>query len=500
MDRGDMKARVASLAAFVLPLLAAAPAAANGRYPSAQQLLVDPNDASQIWLRATYGLVTSNDTGKNWDWLCEAAVGYDAREDPMLAIAHGGKIFSGAFSGLSVTSDHGCNWLPDATIGNTYVRDVAADRAGAHVYAITSVARDNGNYDMTVWRSAGEPPVFAALGTPIASDSFGFTIDVAPSDPDRLYISGAVWPLSPAAGDAGTPSLRDAAPSGPNGPAVFFRSTDGGKTWTRRRLLGASLYNTPYIAAVDPINPDVVYVRVRGQPQTRGTITSRLLYSDDAGDSFREIFHASADMLGFAVSPDGKKAFVGLGDARDLSGQRQVDPAVLGIYQADTASFAFSRIFEGQIGCLTYTDDTLYACGAHTSTHFEIAASKDDGKTFTPLLDFGQIRGPLACPVTSAERALCTPAWPAICDPVGVCPSTSGSGGSGGTSTTDASVPPVGAEPEPPKTTRPSNDSGCCGSGSKTAMNPSNAMSGLGVAFAACVGLGSRRERRRRRS
>jgi MYXO-CTERM domain-containing protein len=127
-------------------------------------------------------------------------------------------------------------------------------------------------------------------------------------------------------------------------------------------------------------------------------------------------------MLGFALSPDGKRAYVGLGDSRDLSGQRQVDPAALGIYEGAAPEFAFTRVFTGQIGCLAYHGTTLFACGAHDSTGFELAASTDDGRTFTSLLDFGQIRGALECAPGTPTAVNCVPAWPAVCDPIGVCP------------------------------------------------------------------------------
>lgn len=471
-----MKARALTTAVFGSYLLAAGPAAANGRYPSAQQLLVDPDDPENLWVRATYGLVNSRGRSE-WGWVCEDAIGYGSGEDPMLVMAHGGRLFAGAFAGLFVSADGGCSWSLEPSMAGLQVRDIATDAAHASVAALTSTPLDNGDYELRVFRSSGDPPQFAALGRPIALDLLGFTIDVAPSDPRRLYVSGAMWPLAPSA-DAGPPPEKpDASPRGPNGPAFLLRSRDGGETWERRRLRGASLYNEPYIAAVHPTNPDVLYVRVKGPDQQQGFISSHLLYSDDAGDSFREIFRGPADMLGFALSPDGGRVYLGLGDSRELSGFRKVEASALGVYEAAAPEFAFSRVFEGQIGCLTYSGSTLFACGAHYSSGFEIAASKDDGRTFETLLDFGGIQGPLRCEGANDVGPECGPAWPATCEPIGVCPSRGA----------DASSEPAPA---------PQTDSGCCGSESKrSARGGKPAGAALALALAASLAL-----RRRRRS
>src|SRR3954471_21354188 len=105
--------------------LGATLASANGRYPYAQQLLVDPGDPNRLWLRATYGLLTSADGGQSWDWICEAAVGYSTQEDPMLAITADGKVLVASVEGVLVSPDHGCSWSASPGIGDRYVRDLA---------------------------------------------------------------------------------------------------------------------------------------------------------------------------------------------------------------------------------------------------------------------------------------------------------------------------------------------------------------------------------------
>jgi photosystem II stability/assembly factor-like uncharacterized protein len=403
-------------------LTSALSASANGRYPFAQQLLVDPSDPNRLWLRATYGILTSADAGVSWGWVCEAAVGYDPLEDPMLAITGDGRIFVGATHGLFRTSDHGCSWSADTDIGDRTILDLAVEHDGKHVLALTKVNEKNGNYDLVVFRSDDQAERFAALGPPISLDLLGQTVDPAPSDSNRIYVTGVVYPLAPAA-DAG-PSQPDASPNLGDAPGILMRSRDAGGTWERLRIPGASLDKPPFIAAVHPTNPDVLYVRVQGEARASGPIDSFLLYTDDAGGTWKEIFRGSADMLGFSLSEDGGEVRIGLGasqDPNDPSSGRQVDPGALGIYRANAPTFSFTHLLVGQVGCLTDAGPRLYMCGSHDSEHFEVGVSTDDGVTASGLVDLQGVRGVAVCPPTSTTALQCADQWQYVCGQLGHC-------------------------------------------------------------------------------
>ena len=81
--RGPLASAVALGA---LMLLAGAAARANGRYPLADQLVIDPENPAHIVARATFGLLDSDDGGKNFRWVCETAIGYFGVEDPPIAV------------------------------------------------------------------------------------------------------------------------------------------------------------------------------------------------------------------------------------------------------------------------------------------------------------------------------------------------------------------------------------------------------------------------------
>ncbi len=79
--------------AFVLMVVSTpATAAANGRFPDADQLVIDPADPTRLVLRATFGMLQSMDAGVTWTWLCEQVIGYGGMDDPPIAITGDGTL------------------------------------------------------------------------------------------------------------------------------------------------------------------------------------------------------------------------------------------------------------------------------------------------------------------------------------------------------------------------------------------------------------------------
>ncbi len=153
-------------------------------------------------MRATYGILLSRDAGKSWSWICEGAVGYGNVEDPMMAFTADGTILAGIFEGLSVGQPDGCTWaFAPGGLADKYVIDLALEKADASPGVLiisNSVGQD----------AAGRPSSSPALAdrrqrqgpgprpASISRRSFlGLTADTAPSNPQRVYLSG---PLRPA--------------------------------------------------------------------------------------------------------------------------------------------------------------------------------------------------------------------------------------------------------------------------------------------------------------
>lgn len=86
---------------------------------------------------------------------------------------------------------------------------------------------------------------------------------------------------------------------------------------------------------------------------------------------------------------------------------------------ARTADFAFTQRSKIEIQCLAFSPDGLLAC-SNERHGFVAGLSRDDGATFSPVLRFCNIRGPLSsCPAGSATQYECVaggkiaqPRWP----------------------------------------------------------------------------------------
>src|SRR5581483_6730985 len=90
-------------------------ARANGRFPTADYLVVGPGSASDlIALRTTFGIVVSRDHGHTWRWICEDAYGGAGMADPSAAIGMDGTLIlglTGVMMDVGITTSRSlCTW------------------------------------------------------------------------------------------------------------------------------------------------------------------------------------------------------------------------------------------------------------------------------------------------------------------------------------------------------------------------------------------------------
>jgi photosystem II stability/assembly factor-like uncharacterized protein len=362
---------VASGAMLVLPRAALA----NGRFPAAGQIAVDPADPSHLVVRTTFGLVATRDGGARWSWICEQAMGLGGAQDPMTAVGGGGALLVGAAEGLLVSRDGGCDWAHGpAGVGDHYCTDLATLRDHPERAIFLESVAVGAGFATEVWTTSDSAKTVTQLGADLPDEFIGLTLDVAPSDPTRIYVSG-----------------RRGAPSY---PGAMVRSTNAGATWEPIDPPGLDASNLPFIAAVGPNDADLVYVRVDG-PEG-----DRLLVTRNGGATWATAFEAKGALLGFALSPSG--AMVALGGDQD------------GLYRASSADLAFEPVSNSSIRCLTWTGAGLYACGDEMTDGFTVGLSTDDGASFTPVMHQGNVCGPLACPAGSSVAGACPAAWDAV--------------------------------------------------------------------------------------
>lgn len=446
-------------------------ARANGAFPNVSQLVAAPDDPAHMVLRGTFGLLVTRNGGADWDWLCEAGMGYQDLEPPFTVLA-GGTILLALPSGVMRSDPSGCDFTHAEGIEGPVVDVSRVMKRPGEAVALSTDERSS-----RVWHSTDGGLRFRPLGAVL--DGFvATTLDVAPNDPERLYVSGV---------DA-------------DGRTLLLRSSDAGDSFERTELPATESVRRPFIAAVGP-DDDHVFVRLDGLPGT-------LLVSRDGGRTFESVLELRIPIQGFALSPDGTSVLA----------TNSYD----GSFRADLATLAFEKVACRGPSCLLWTDGGLFGCGTNLPDGFILGASNDRGDTFERVLDLSCVRGPLACDPESSTGATCEAAWPMIrtqigaetCSPppaptplacgldgeggaAGASGNSGGAPGEGGTAGAGAAAGGSDAAGRPPVSPlAPGGDSGCgC-----ELPRESRSKSATATAFLALLGISlARRATGRRR-
>lgn len=430
-------------------------ARANGRFPFANQVVVDPGDASHLVLRTSYGFLQSFDAGASWQWLCEKSVGYSGTYDPAIAVTDKGTILAGLLYGVSVGTSRGCDFhsSPSTVLQKQDVIDVTVSKSDpSRAVAVTSTAISGADagFNVVVAATTDDGATWTQQGTAIPVDFVAETIDVAPSDDKRIYVGGF----------HGTPHV----------PSIE-RSDDGGATW-RRLDVGVALGcghppcdASAFIGAVDPKDPDRVYVRLDLADWPRDL----LVVTKDGGKTWETVFTAKEKLLGFALSPDGSQ--VAVGSTKD------------GVHVASTTDLAFTLRSCITTTCLAWADAGLYACGIEYPDCFTLALSTDRAQSWKPLYHLSDL-SQLSCPSSSTTGSLCPAFWD---DPVGQgVVQTLGVGSEPAECVADAAPGEAGCFP-------PALDSGAekGAEHEPSVPSPSNGKSGCGCAVVGASGVSS---------
>jgi photosystem II stability/assembly factor-like uncharacterized protein len=370
-------------------VLLAPVAQANGAFPAVSQLVSDPSDPAHLVLRSNFGLLTTRDSGTNWDLVCEGGVGYQNVEPP-IAVLDDGTTIAALPAGIAFSAAAECDFSMGAGV-TSYVADVS--RVPGSPSQAVAVSVDIDRNESTLWRSADGGKSWQTPGFPV-SDLNAATLDVAADNTDTLYLSG----ISSSGG-------------------ILLQSIDAGRHWGIHKVPGANQLSAPYIAAL--ADAQTVYLRLSGTP-------GQLLITHDGGLHFETVLTFQGSLDGFALSPDGKLALA--------SGRAD------GVWRAPTASLVFEQLSCAKLRCLSWTAAGLFACADEFEAGFLVGESRDSGQSFEPRLHLPCVRGPLACASGSSVGAVCPAAWPAISEQLGndcanagsFVPSTACAPGSGG--------------------------------------------------------------------
>lgn len=396
--------------------LASSPAQANGRFPGAVQLVLRGNAGA---ITTSFGVITTANSFASTHWVCERSLGYEPTQSNELgaAVFPSGAIgITGAF-GLTLSTNVGCDnpRLP-GPVGQFWIADISVDEQNPTSGIVLSRGPNGSTCAGELFESTDEGATWNPVGSKLPDGFCALTVDSAPTDSQRIYVSGNV---DRAIEDGSTHLVGQ-----------ILVSDDRGKSWTARDIPDETL---PFIGALDPIDRDTVWVRT-----LKGIDAGDVLVSHDAGKTFTKIATLTGYALNFygptglAVSPDGSKtAFGSLNEGlfvmeRDGAPQKRSDLPIL---------------------CLTWNADGLYACSApNYCAPFFIGRSTDEGKSFTTILPSLDIEGDqTTCDPASTVARDCPQEWARFKARMRTC---NDDGGTPTDASPDAGEPPRGPPPD----------------------------------------------------
>lgn len=407
--------RLLSLAAALTICAAAVPAHANGRLPATVKVK-SRNDF--VLLPTTFGLLLSSDSGASFQWICESNIGYGGTYDPDYAISANGDIWATTFDGLRVSHDGGCTFETLAgNLAGRFISDVEVGSDGR-----IWVGSATGGEPNDVFVSTDDGATFDSAGLP-DDVSWWRSIQIAPSDPDTIYVAGF--------------KLGDMANNIP-AEALLRRSIDGGQNWDTLAVTDFAFGSQPnlFLLGVSPTDPTVLFARVLGARDPAGDDIYR---SIDGGDTWTKVLEMGDFITAFQVVDDGsaldsQTVIAGtvapcMGDAAD---------AAKGCVQVSSdggATFA-AAASQPKMACIDQNDSgDLLACGSNWEPdNFALGSSKDKGASWQKVFRFSDIAGPLECPESSPQHECAAFDWPPLCVQLGICSATdAGPDGDGGT-------------------------------------------------------------------
>lgn len=431
-------------------LAAASVVHANGRSPATMDIhfraqssvegesLVDRDVLAGL----TFGLVVSHDRGATWHWFCENAIGYGGLYDPDYEWTAKGGILATTFDGLKLDRD-GCTF--EATnLGKLFVSRVARGSDGT-LYAAAADSSDSSLYSST-----DDGTTFVRLSSPGAPGTWWQSLEVAPSKPTRIYLSGYVVITH----DPNRVQIGSDSPGFNDGKELLlYRSDDGGHTFSRlstKAFRPFSQASTLDVAAVSPANPDLVFVRITGERNGQGDAIYR---SEDAGGTWTRVLD----------TPDSLQAFIARHDGSIVTATAFTKT----LFRSLDGGKTFEQLPTDQLfNC--FAEDPhgqLWGCTQNYVAGFGIGAT-DDLAHWSPVLHYQEIAGPVACAAGTVQHDKCeVQSWCALGQQLGI----------------PSAECPAPSETPPPSPPPPMHGGGCCDTGA----GPGGSLAGLLVVLLA---------------
>ena len=452
---------------------ATALASANGRPPGTSTINFRQGAEQHIAAGMTFGLVMSHDGGTTWQWTCEKAVLYGGMYDPDYVYSPTGALFATTFDGALVNRD-GCVFQP-TSFATKFISSITQGPDGSVLVAAADTPGAGNPGDAKIYKSTDNGMTFNLGATAGLVNDWYNSLEVAPTDANRVYLSG--YRIT-----AGMRSWQ------------IYKSLDGGSSFTPVTSTG---FTTSDNSSIDIVGikrgaPDTVFARVS---IVDGALGDAIWRSDNAGQSWMKIFPTST----FAVRDD--LSFVVRGNGDLVIASRNS-----GAFVSRGPTNATWEMVAGapHVNCLVENAaGELWAC----TQNFGAPGTPSDGAgimkttdlaSWTSVLRYQEIQGPIDCPVGTRTHDQCVYACPdsTYNDNPALCPNTSPAGWCGlknlfGINWTEITCPAVFDSPPEQDGPIKKPGPGCCSTGDS---------GGAPAALALALGVGTviLRSRRRR--
>ena len=366
-----MRLPLASLAVAGL-LLSSRPARADGAFPESQAILLPADRPGAIAVATNFGLILSEDGGRSWQWTCERAETVSGSLYTVGAPPDDRLFSLSPFTGLAVSSDGSCSWRrPGGILATLLARDAFPDPSDpARVLALAVRSGDpNGTASLLYASHDGgdnfeDPPLFTA---PDGASLTG--VEIARSDPAVITLTMLLPGYTPA----------------------MVRSRDGGATWTTTPLEPLIGDWPIQLIAVDPVDPDVIVLRVA---RTGG---DALAITHDGGLTFDEpITSTRGSLSAFVRMASGTMLVAGL---VPLSANLRGAWAGVGWRSTDGGRTFQNWTLSPQPHLLALAErgGTLYLAGQNYTDGWALATSTDEGRTIQPLSTYDEVTAIKSC-------------------------------------------------------------------------------------------------------
>ena len=361
----------------------AAPSFANGRPAGTSTINFKQGDESKIAAGMTFGMVESDDGGATWHWMCESAIRYGGMYDPDYAYTSSGAIFATTFDGALVRRDS-CNFDPSSFGMGVFVSTLAQGPDGALYFGLAQPANPTTSEpgDAKIYKSTDNGmtfPISASIGQ---VNDWWSSIEVAPSDAQRVYVTG--YRLV-----------------GNGREFLLFRSDNGGTSFTPMGTTGLLPTNnsTIDIVGISKTDPDVVFARVSFLSE--GSIGDGIFRSLDGGQTWTKIVERDAE-IAFAIRANGDYLIgtkpYGMSVARN--------PGTGSVTWEDLAgSPHVNCIVENAAGEVWVCSQNFGSPGTQSDDAGIMKTT--DLATWTKVLRYQEIAGPLECAVGTLQQDTC---------------------------------------------------------------------------------------------